>query len=339
MTGHDKQIAMQRAASLILLPSLLSEFGVGLDAVLEGTGVSGDQLRPDVFIPYTSYLAILANAAALTGREDVGLLLGRQQKLAALGPLGRIMRHAATLGDALADFTKFQINNSTGGAVYLMRADRDVILGYGVYDLTDRGSAEMQDMVLAVGCNLISELTNGAITPEEIFLSRSTPKNPIPYRRLANCPVRFEQTQTGVLLSASALAFPLPDADMALHDQGFANLVSVLDGPRAETSRNVRHLLRPMLMMSRGGMEDVAGRLGIHPRAMRRRLQQEGTTFEAIKDEVRYAVARQLLLLGALNITDIALTLDYSSASSFVHAFRRWSGMSPGAWRESRGDA
>jgi AraC-like DNA-binding protein len=50
-------------------------------------------------------------------------------------------------------------------------------------------------------------------------------------------------------------------------------------------------------------------------------------------------VARQLLLLGALNITDIALTLDYSSASSFVHAFRRWSGMSPGAWRESRGDA
>ncbi len=180
MTANEKPIARQRAASLILLPPLLSEFGVGLDAVLEGTGVSGDQLRPDAFIPYASYLAILANAAALTGREDFGLLLGRQQKLAALGPLGRIMRHAATLGDALADFTKFQISNSTGGAVYLMRADRDVILGYGVYDLTDRGSAEMQDMVLAVGCNLISELTNGAISPRRFSSRDQRRRTPFP---------------------------------------------------------------------------------------------------------------------------------------------------------------
>mgnify|MGYP000069414402 CR=1 FL=1 len=44
-----------------------------------------------------------------------------------------------------------------------------------------------------------------------------------------------------------------------------------------------------------------------------------------------------LLMLGALGIADIAFTLDYASLSSFVHAFRRWSGMSPGRWREERG--
>ena len=81
-------------------------------------------------------------------------------------------------------------------------------------------------------------------------------------------------------------------------------------------------------------MEDVAGRLGLHPRTLRRRLRQEGTSFEAIKDEVRYAAARELLMLGALDIADIAFTLDYASVSSFVHAFRRWSGMSPGRWRQ-----
>jgi AraC-like DNA-binding protein len=68
---------------------------------------------------------------------------------------------------------------------------------------------------------------------------------------------------------------------------------------------------------------------------MRRRLRREGTTFESIKDEVRFTAARELLMLGALGITDIAFTLDYSSVSSFVHAFRRWSGMSPGLWRET----
>lgn len=84
-------------------------------------------------------------------------------------------------------------------------------------------------------------------------------------------------------------------------------------------------------------MEDVAGRLAIHPRTLRRRLRQEGTSFEDIKDEVRYSAARELLMLGALDISDIAFTLDYATVSSFVHAFRRWSGMSPGLWRRKEG--
>jgi AraC-like DNA-binding protein len=63
------------------------------------------------------------------------------------------------------------------------------------------------------------------------------------------------------------------------------------------------------------------------------------SSFEAIKDEVRHATARELLMLGALDVADIAFTLDYASASSFIHAFRRWSGMSLGQWRLHRADA
>ena len=188
-------------------------------------------------------------------------------------------------------------------------------------------------MVLAVGCNLIAELTQGAVGPDEIFLSRPTPKDPGSYQRLSNCPVRFDQVQTALLLRASKLAFPLPGANSELHDQACASLVSVLESPRGEMSGHVRHLIRPMLLTGQGRMEDVARRLGIHPRAMRRRLQIEGATFEAIKDEVRYIAARELLMIRALSITDIAVTLDYASASSFVQAFRRWSGAPPGLWR------
>ena len=82
-------------------------------------------------------------------------------------------------------------------------------------------------------------------------------------------------------------------------------------------------------------MADVAERLGMHPRALRRRLRAEGTTFEAIRDEVRQVAARELLRLGDLGIADIAATLDYSNPSSFVHAFRRWNGTSPGRWRSA----
>lgn len=325
---------MQRAASLMPLAALLAEFGASLDQVLAGSGINQDQLRPDAFIPYSAYLAILDNACRATGRDNIGMLLGQRQTLAALGPLGAAMRHAATLGEAIAAFVEFQISNSTGGAVYLIRAEQDVILGYGVYDQTVNASHQIYDMVLAVGCNLLAELTHGAVGPAEIFLSRPTSDDPAPYQRLGRCPVRLGQSQTGLLLTPASLAFRLPEADAKRHDHTRAGLVTALEDLRPEMSRQVRHLLRPLLLIGHGNMEDVAGRLAIHPRTLRRRLRQEGTSFEDIKDEVRYSAARELLMLGALDISDIAFTLDYATVSSFVHAFRRWSGMSPGLWRQ-----
>ena len=336
-TRHDGRTALQRAASLMQLPGLLAQFGVGLDAVLAGTGVTAEQLRPDGFIPYAAFLRILDNACQATGRDDIGMLLGQRQTLAALGPLGTAMRHAATLGEAIAAFVAFQIGNSTGGAVYLIRAEQDVILGYGVYDQTVPASPQIYDMVLAVGCNLVAELTRGAVGPAEILLSRPTPGDAAPYQRLGRCPVRFGQSQTGLLLTHDSLAFRLPEADSDEHDQARARLASALEDQRPETGGHVRHLLRPQLLMGEANMEEVALRLGLHPRTLRRRLRQEGTSFEAIKDEVRHAAARELLMQGALGIADIAFTLDYASVSSFAHAFRRWSGMSPGRWRAERG--
>lgn len=331
---HDARPARQRAASLLPLPGLLAEFGVGLEAVLAGTGVTAAELRPDAFIPYAAYAAILDNACRACRRDDIGLLLGQRQTLAALGPLGIAMRHAPTLGEALATFASFQIGNSTGGAVYLIRADQDVILGYGVYDASVRASSQIYDMVLAVGCSLLAELTRGAAGPAEILLSRPAPGEPAAYQRLARCPVRFGQSQTGLLLTGKSLALPLPEADARRHEEARA-MLAVTREASSDVSGQVRHVLRPLLLMGQGRMADVAERLGLHPRSLRRRLQDEGTHFESIKDELRHSAARELLMLGALSIADIAFSLDYASVSAFVHAFRRWSGMPPGRWRDA----
>lgn len=335
---HDARPARQRAASLLPLPGLLAEFGVRLEGVLSGNGVTAAELRPDSFIPYAAYTAILDNACRVCRRDDIGLLLGQRQTLAALGPLGVAMRHAPTLGEALATFASFQIGNSTGGAVYLIRAEQDVILGYGVYDGRVQASRQIYDMVLAVSCVLLTELTQGAVQPAEILLSPSAPGDPAPYQRLAPCPVRFGQSQTGLLLTGASLRHPLPEADQHRHDQACASL-ALAHRASTDMAGHVRHVLRPLLLMGQGKMTDVARRLGLHPRTLRRRLGAEGTHFEALKDEVRHAAAREMLMLGALGIADIAFTLDYASVSAFVHAFRRWSGTPPGRWRASAGTA
>jgi AraC-like DNA-binding protein len=55
--------------------------------------------------------------------------------------------------------------------------------------------------------------------------------------------------------------------------------------------------------------------------------------FRTIANEVRFEIARQLLAATSLSLGQIAAALDYSEASAFTRAFRRWSGQTPSAWR------
>lgn len=80
----------------------------------------------------------------------------------------------------------------------------------------------------------------------------------------------------------------------------------------------------------------MAAHLGTTPRTLRRALDAEGTTFEEIRDRVRFAMARELLDLTGLQAAHIALTLDFATPSAFVRAFRRWTGCTPSVWRAER---
>jgi AraC-like DNA-binding protein len=72
------------------------------------------------------------------------------------------------------------------------------------------------------------------------------------------------------------------------------------------------------------------------PRSLRRHLDAEGLSFEAVRDDVRFTVARELLEMTHLPIGEISAALAFASHSAFDQAFRRWSGTSPTAWRRGQ---
>lgn len=79
-------------------------------------------------------------------------------------------------------------------------------------------------------------------------------------------------------------------------------------------------------------MQDVADELHLDPRTLRRKLNDEGTSFRALVAEVRRARAEQLLA-GDAAIESIAQRLGYAETASFTHAFTRWTGLSPSQFR------
>jgi AraC-like DNA-binding protein len=91
------------------------------------------------------------------------------------------------------------------------------------------------------------------------------------------------------------------------------------------------------LVMLHGGTsgDEVAQMLSMHRRTLNRRLQVDGFTFQQILDDVRFAVARELLGTSNLSLDDIAAALGYASVSPFMRAFHRWTDHTAGEWRRA----
>jgi AraC-like DNA-binding protein len=77
----------------------------------------------------------------------------------------------------------------------------------------------------------------------------------------------------------------------------------------------------------------LAAEAGMSERTLQRRLQDRGVKFRDLVEEARRQVAIELLTMGSTPIAEIAWRLGYSDTTSFAHAFRRWTGVAPGAAR------
>ncbi|HBM49958.1 MAG TPA: AraC family transcriptional regulator, partial [Marinobacter sp.] len=83
----------------------------------------------------------------------------------------------------------------------------------------------------------------------------------------------------------------------------------------------------------------IALELHTSPQTLRRRLKQENTSFQEIKDLLRRDMAIYYLSHQELPINDIAERVGFTEPSTFHRAFKKWTGVTPGAWREGeRGD-
>jgi len=310
----------------------LAELGIPTEDVLKGTGLVPADLSPDRFLELSTILKVLDNAVERSGREDLGLLLGARNSVAVLGPLSRVVRAAPTLGEALSDLSTFQDRNTSAATTYMHRQGEDVFFGYGVHDPRPRVSAVTQDIVLAILNRIVVELTRGAVRPREYLTMRPVPSHPRLWSSLG-AEVRFGEAETGFYLSLQDMAFGLPTADRQLRDQALDEVLSQPALLSAVWTHRTRRALRALLLVGSSRMPEVALHLGVGPRSLRRALAREGTSFEAVRDAVRLAMARDLLTMSTLSIADLALTLDFATPTTFIRAFRRWTGDTPAAWR------
>ena len=323
-----------RVASILALQPLLREFGVDLEQVLTQSGLPADLFdHPDNLIPFRLGGRLLGMCVDLTDCAHLGLLIGRHTQLESLGAVAKLIRTAPDVRTALQLLARYLTLSDGGGLLSLSEGARLASYGYALYEPAVERAEVVYDIVLASIWNVLRSLCGRQWLPHEIRFMRRRPPDTRPYRRVLRAPLRFDCEQSAVVFDKAWLDLPLPGADaqrlMALE----ARARDVEAQATGDLPAQVRRVLRRQLLSGGTSMDQVAAELAMHRRTLDRKLQPYGVGFQALGDEVRHEVARQLLNDTSMPIIAIAQSLHFADASVFSRAFRRWSGVAPSRWR------
>jgi AraC-like DNA-binding protein len=154
------------------------------------------------------------------------------------------------------------------------------------------------------------------------------------YGVLFSGPTEFETAQASIRFDARYLTLPLRRDEDALRQMLQRALpLTVLQYRRDRLLvQRVRQTLGAHPDQTHSA-EDLAAWLHVSPRTLHRQLKDEGASLQALKDEVRQARARDLLLRTARPIKQVAQATGFQNEKSFIRAFKGWTGMPPAAFR------
>ena len=149
--------------------------------------------------------------------------------------------------------------------------------------------------------------------------------------------VEFDRERSVVHVPRGMLDEPLPQADPHTLAVCVAQCEQILE--RRQRRHGLSARVRSELLSAPGqmpGLDAVAASLHLHPRTLRRRLAEEGTSFRALTNDVRATLAIELLSQVGLTVDQVARRLGYAETAAFNHAFSRWFGLAPNEYRRRR---
>jgi AraC-like DNA-binding protein len=190
--------------------------------------------------------------------------------------------------------------------------------------------------VIVLGLLIGMRMIGCALTGREPWrpIDVAMPEPPY-YRRFAHQvpELRFEQPINQIVLLETDLELPLltPDrAALRLAVEQCERSMQALGLGREIDQRIVRFILDRDDMPS---FDNVATALRLSPRTLKRRLADSRVKFSDLVEKARRERALLLLRSPDLSLDDVAERLGYSTVSNLVRAFRRWTGMTPAAYR------
>jgi AraC-like DNA-binding protein len=163
------------------------------------------------------------------------------------------------------------------------------------------------------------------------------PAHSAEYRLMYCSELSFNRPNTLIAFEAHYLDLPVVQNERSIKEflrtAPESILVKYKNG--SSLTAKIRRRLRQFLPGEVPDFESLADELNMTAATMRRRLHEEGESYQSIKDQLRRDLAIGYLSHSSRSVMDIALELGFSERSAFHRAFRKWTGASPGEFRRT----
>ncbi|MEM9628766.1 MAG: AraC family transcriptional regulator [Pseudomonadota bacterium] len=334
-----KNNALRPATSLRLLFEVADELGLDTAAGLERTGLSADDLKTSIAqVTIEQEIQAIENLVRLSSdKAGLGVAVGKRMHFHAFGIWGFAILTSPTLRAAIETAIKYEKLSFVIADLALRETNGDARLEFEMLGLPASTLGFILERHSCVAMTFIRELIQ---EPDfQGFRIETTADDPDYSRALS------ELLNIDVIGSASrnVLTFPADLLDRALPksdpvtlqyclDQ-CKTLVEQINGALPPWSKKVRDAVIDDLG-SELKFEDIADKLSVIERTLRRRLTDEGTSFRELYTDARMTIARELLEAAGLNVETVSWRVGYAEPASFVRAFSKKFGKTPGEIRK-----
>jgi AraC-like DNA-binding protein len=322
--------------SIAAIVAELVKEGVDATVVLEGAGLSKSQLDAQTTkISYRQLDIVIRNALRLSRSRAIALRAGLRMHITSYGMYGYALLSSATHAEA-RDFAARYVR--VVGPFCDFRVAYDGARVQVAFEPlhwpnpTEDVHHFAVEFALSAHLTTIRDRVGGGFGFSRVSLDYPAPAHAADYESLYKCPVIFEQRHCGY--EHNREEGPSMLADPRTHAMAREICEQLLDD--VNRAGGVAADIRQILIEHPGqypSIERIAEKLQMYPRALRRKLEAEGTSYRDLLGEVRMRLAIEYLRKTEMTNEEIATRLGYSEAANFRHAFLRWTGKNPSEFR------
>ncbi len=324
--------AKVRASGLRGYAELTSKLGGDPHKLAMQCGIDLASLSDDdTLIPYRKLIQLLETSAQTLKQPRFGLKLAGNQDISILGPLAVAMQHAATVEEALECAAKYIYVQSPALVFGVNKAAGDVklTLRIQIAGMPHDHMSQAEDLALGVLHGVLTMLANDHYQLRSAHIRHRPLGNAQDYSDFFKAPVSFESDEIALIVSPSTISPGLHSRNKVLH----AMAATFLDVQRPSAdgliSTRVERAIRKMLGTESCNRKGIAEAMAIHPRTLQRRLDQEGTSFEQIKEQIRKERIRYYLADTQIPLSQIASAVGYAEQAVLTRVCKRWFNKSP----------
>lgn len=303
------------------------------DALLKQVGLSPGLLQSSQARVSAKHYGALWRLVALTLDDEFFGQDSRRMKSGSFAMICHSVLGCKNLGQAIDRSLRFYalILDDIYGKLSLDGADASITLHQDAAPQRVFAHEVLLMLLHGVACWLVGR----RIPIKRAQFSYAEPAHSAEYRLMYSTALSFQARHTAVVFDAAYLALPIVQNERTvkefLRNAPENILLKYKNG--SSLGARIRRRLRQSLPGDLPEFEALAAEMNMTPATLRRRLHEEGTFYQSIKDELRRDLAIGYLSHSKRSAMDIGLELGFSERSAFHRAFKKWTGASPGEFR------